>query len=200
MNTPELVKVANMSVTLVLEKPIDIDNFLTHVKRFVQPLTEEDFHLQKSLQTAQKEAIPDRDGRSYVRSYPGESQFVADESVAMQMFLDDIWLSTREQAHVFIQAPGGSEFELLLREISRWQQQPSDHVILVNVSSEISPGRGSTCASFSPASARSSVCAATRMPASSSRRSGWMSSARCPSRFCSFTWWTSHSLPKALRG
>ncbi|MDP0496442.1 MAG: response regulator [Verrucomicrobiota bacterium JB024] len=150
MNTPELVKVANMSVTLVLEKPIDIENFLKHVKRFVQPLGEEEFHRQKSLQSAQSEAIPDDEGRSYVRSYPAASRYVADASVAMQMFLDDIWLSSREQAHVFIQAPGGSEFELLLREISRWQKQPVDRLILVNVSAEISPRMRQTLGEPSP--------------------------------------------------
>lgn len=42
MNTPELVKVANMGVTLVLEKPLDTRYFLEQVKRFVQPMTEEE--------------------------------------------------------------------------------------------------------------------------------------------------------------
>ena len=39
MNTPELVKVANMSVTLVMEKPLDTAAFLRHVARFSEPMT-----------------------------------------------------------------------------------------------------------------------------------------------------------------
>lgn len=38
MNTPELVKVANMSVTLVMEKPLDTGAFLQQVSRFSKPL------------------------------------------------------------------------------------------------------------------------------------------------------------------
>ncbi|MGE9293168.1 MAG: response regulator [Puniceicoccales bacterium] len=140
MNTPELVKVANMSVTLVLEKPIDIEHFLSHVKRFVQPLSEDEFHRQKRLQSAERDAIPDQEGRSYVRSYPTGSRYVADESVSMQMFLDEVWLSSREQAHLFLRAPAGSEFELLLREVSHWQAQPAERLILINIANEVSPG------------------------------------------------------------
>ena len=66
MNTPELIKVANMGVSLVLEKPIDIDEFLEHVKHFVYPVTSENSEALKADQkdnlqeteTAEEKVIP----------------------------------------------------------------------------------------------------------------------------------------------
>ena len=52
MNTPELVKVANMSVTLVMEKPLDTEAILSHVARFSEPMTEEEkIALQKEIES-----------------------------------------------------------------------------------------------------------------------------------------------------
>lgn len=41
MNTPELVKVANIGVSVVLEKPFDTQNFINHVRKYAFPLIDE---------------------------------------------------------------------------------------------------------------------------------------------------------------
>ncbi len=140
MNTPELVKVANMGVTLVLEKPIDIENFLGHVKRFVQPLDEEEFYRQKHLQESASANAVGEDGEPFVRRYPEGSAFVSDRSQSMQMFLDELWRAASEQAHVFLKLPPGAEFERLLREISRWQGQPTNQLYTIDISSPVPQG------------------------------------------------------------
>lgn len=137
MNTPELVKVANMGVTLVLEKPIDIDNFISHVKRFVQPLSEEDFHRLKSEQAGSDTSLQDAAAKDFVRSYPAQSRWLSDESPAMQHFLQELWDAIQEQAHVFMKSPPGCEFELLMRELSRWQELPADPLTFIDVASSV---------------------------------------------------------------
>jgi len=134
MNTPELVKVANMGVTLVLEKPIDIDNFLGHVKRFVQPLGEEEFHRQKNLLESAADGSMGSNGQTYTRNYPQGSRYISDSSLSMQLFLEELWQAAQEQAHLFVKMPSGSELELLLREVSRWQSQPERELFLIDVS------------------------------------------------------------------
>lgn len=119
MNTPELVKVANMGVTLVLEKPIDIENFIAQVKKFVSPVSEEEYARSRKAEDGASQ--PMGEGRKFIKTYPGDCQHVSDLSPPMQFFLQDVWDSVQEQNHVFVQTPIGSEIELLLAEVNRWR-------------------------------------------------------------------------------
>ncbi|WOO42872.1 sigma-54-dependent transcriptional regulator [Rubellicoccus peritrichatus] len=130
MNTPELVKVANMGVTLVLEKPIDIENFINQVKNFVTPLAEEEYADVKSSDGDSSEGNAPT-VRKFIKTYPDDLEFVSDSSATMQFFVQDLWDAVQEQSHIFISIPPGSEIELILREIKRWKQFPGKkfHVV-----------------------------------------------------------------------
>jgi len=123
MNTPELVKVANMGVTLVLEKPIDIENFLNQVKRFVAPLPEEEYAKVVSGKEGSK-AIFAPDGRRFIKTYPDQPSYLADRSPAMQFFLQDFWDAIQEQSHVFVSTGRGIELDLMIMEIAAWKGLP----------------------------------------------------------------------------
>lgn len=120
MNTPELVKVANMGVTLVLEKPIDIENFITQVKRFVQPLSEEEY-AQQEISESEDKTLFSPDGRRFIKTYPSDLEFVSEQSPIMQFFIQDVWDAAQEQLHVFVSIPSGGEIELIAREVSHWK-------------------------------------------------------------------------------
>lgn len=135
MNTPELVKVANMGVTLVLEKPIDIGNFIIQVKKFVQPLSETEYaRIHKKEESAG--AGHDLGSRKFIKTYPGDSPYVFDSSPVMQFFLQDLWDAVQEQAHVFVSMPPGSEADLVLAEIARWRKPDGGKPLCLEVGRE----------------------------------------------------------------
>ena len=111
MNTPELVKVANMDVTLVLEKPLDIKAFLNHVRRFVQPMSEEE----RSAAQPKPEGTSD----AWVRTYP-ELVHLADATEGSQHFAQQLWDASRSGNYQFVGLPPGAEIELITCELSGW--------------------------------------------------------------------------------
>lgn len=115
MNTPELVKVANMSVTLVLEKPIDIGVFIDHVRRFVSPLSEAEY--QKQLGQEAEDAAA---GNEFIRTYPADLRYVADSSASSRQALQSLWDASRSGRPMVISGPSGTEFELIVRELALW--------------------------------------------------------------------------------
>ncbi len=111
MNTPELVKVANMDVTLVLEKPLDIKVFINHVRRFVQPMSDEErSHAQAAL---------DQAAESAPSTHP-PLKHLADGTDASQRFAKQLWDATRMDRYLFVGAPPGAELELITCELSDW--------------------------------------------------------------------------------
>ena len=85
MNTPELVKVANMSVTLVIEKPLDTEDFLAQVARFSSPMTEEE---KEALAAGGQE---DAGGGESAFSYPGEPRFYNAGNDQSKQFVEALW-------------------------------------------------------------------------------------------------------------
>ncbi|HVU38219.1 MAG TPA: response regulator [Opitutales bacterium] len=110
MNTPELVKVANMDVTLVLEKPLDIKAFISHVRRFVQPMSDEERN-----GPAAAEAAAD----SAALNYPALNH-LADSTDASRRFAQQLWDASRLDRYLFVGAPPGAELELITCELSDW--------------------------------------------------------------------------------
>lgn len=112
MTTPDLLKVANIGVTLVLEKPFNVDVFLEHVTRFVTPdrVAEED---------AEEAGAPEaRDGEDY----PRPLRYLVDDSRASQEFLADLWdAHRREVRHLLLRLPPGSEFSEIVKEVGAWR-------------------------------------------------------------------------------
>jgi len=119
MNTPDLVRVANMGVTLVLEKPIDIQHFIDQVKRFVSPATKDEFRLHRQGKGAEMGATRP----AFKQTYPRQLRYLVDKSYVFSYFLEGLWAAVRDQDHIFISTPAGSEADLLLREISLWRKE-----------------------------------------------------------------------------
>ncbi|MFP4672958.1 MAG: response regulator [Opitutales bacterium] len=115
MNTPELVKVANMSVTLVMEKPLDTQAFLRHVARFSTPMT-----------AAEKEALEHEKGEAEAGStaggyrYPEEPRFYRAVSSMAKRFLQDLWTIAEKNGSCFIYEPKGGDGMLAMKDLSGW--------------------------------------------------------------------------------
>lgn len=116
MNTPELVKVANMSVTLVLEKPLDIAVFLEEVARFSEPMTEEE--RSALAQEMENEAAA---GSGEASSYPEEPRFFSAVSGPSKRFMQKAWSLANSNKHLFIIGSSSGEAELAAKDISSWR-------------------------------------------------------------------------------
>ena len=116
MNTPELVKVANMGVTLVLKKPLDTEEFLQQVGRFSEPMTEEE----KSIY-ASEPAQADSGGGEPVISIPTEPVFFSAMSPAAIQFIQTAWSIVSSSRKLLMVAKPGSDAELVAKDISAWR-------------------------------------------------------------------------------
>jgi DNA-binding response OmpR family regulator len=112
MNTPELVKVANMDVTLVLEKPLDIKLFISQVRRFVRPMSDEE---RQNTPTP----IPPKTGEPVVFNYP-ELAHLSAATEASRRFAQQLWEASRQDRYLFVGASPGAELELVTCELSDW--------------------------------------------------------------------------------
>ena len=139
MNTPELLKVANLGVTLVFEKPVDVGTFLEAIRRYATPLSASDFYRYQRGKTGEAEEAADASEGTkaparITADFPKPLHHVIAHSAPMVVFLNRLWSSLREQSHVFVSTPGGSEIELVMREATRWQHQEdrSAHFLLAH--------------------------------------------------------------------
>ena len=114
MNTPELVKVANMSVTLVMEKPLDTGAFLQQVSRFSEPLTDEE---KEQLVQEGKSAA----AATMALSFPEERRFFSASNFISHRFLQKAWSIAKQGRELFIHEPSGGDSELALKDLSRWR-------------------------------------------------------------------------------
>jgi len=117
MNTPELVKVANMSVTLVMEKPLDTSAFLEQVARFSKPMTDEE----KTAQTKEPEESDSDIGEVVASSYPEEPRFFSAVSATGKRFMQNAWSIVQTSKDLFILEPLGGDAELGAKDISVWR-------------------------------------------------------------------------------
>lgn len=115
MNTPELVKVANMGVTLVMEKPLDTDAFLGHVARFSSPMTSEEKEAME-----QSDVTVGASSDSEPATYPEEPRYFNATSDASKRFLHELWQVARSSAFIFVQEPRGGDAELAVKDLSAW--------------------------------------------------------------------------------
>jgi len=113
MNTPELVKVANMSVTLVMEKPLDTEAFLRHVARFSDPMTEEE----KAQLTQEGQASK----AASAMSYPEEPCFFSASNFQASRFLQNAWSIAETGSELYLLEPVGGEAELVIKDLSKWR-------------------------------------------------------------------------------
>lgn len=126
MNTPELLKVANLGVTLVYEKPVHLETFLESVRRFAAPLSASEFYRFRRGRnggTNPPHRMAHKEPEAKAPQFPSPLHHVSAEAEPMKAFLTGFWHALTEQSHVFVQTPAGSEIELLMREAVHWQHR-----------------------------------------------------------------------------
>lgn len=116
MNTPELVKVANMGVTLVMEKPLDTVAFLQHVAKFSTPMTESEKQALEAETAASGQPIEDTQS-----SYPEEPRFFNATSDSAKRFLHQFWNVSNSAKYIFLKEPKGGDAELAVKDLSVWR-------------------------------------------------------------------------------
>ena len=126
MNTPELVKVANMSVTLVMEKPLDTSAFLSQVARFSQPMTVEEKEVFAREMEQTGSAVQE------AHSYPEEPRFFSAGSSLSKRFMQNAWQICNERSHLFILEPIGGDGELVVKDLSVWRGNFDKPVLTVD--------------------------------------------------------------------
>lgn len=116
MNTPELVKVANMSVTLVMEKPLDTQEFLRQVARFSKPMTEEEkAAYARDSKVQQAGEIP------VVYNYPEQPTFFSAGCSSSKEFMDLLWKVGKDANSLLLIEPDGGDAEQALKDLSIWK-------------------------------------------------------------------------------
>lgn len=122
MTTPDLLKVANIGVTLVLEKPFNVDTFLAYVRRFVTPRGERG---QAASPAGSDLSEEQAGGEAGNRDYPPELKYLVDDSEASRGFAASLWEAFGSGSpHVLVQLPSGGEFSEVVKEISAWRGVP----------------------------------------------------------------------------
>lgn len=123
MNMPELINVANIGVTLVLEKPFNTEDLIEYVGRFVRPSSSD----QASAAAMDMEASEISFQQETVEtSYPSPSSFISDASNENKRFLEAMWKGANEFRHIPFYATPGSEIRLVAREIMSWTGQDQE--------------------------------------------------------------------------
>ncbi len=117
MNMPELIKVANIGVTLVLEKPFNIEDLLENVARFVKPsaseqATAEAMDMEASEISFQQEKV--------TVTYPSPASFLSDASNENKRFLETLWNSANSSRHLPFYTQHGAEVRQVAMEIMNW--------------------------------------------------------------------------------
>jgi CheY-like chemotaxis protein len=122
MTTADLLRVANIGVTLVLEKPFNVDVFVDYVRRYVSPqevIGEGGEEIAKSTQTAASHP------GAVEGNYPQPLRYLVDYSEVSRVFLQDLWEAVSGGArHCLIQLPVGAEFSDLVKELGGWKGRP----------------------------------------------------------------------------
>ncbi|CAA6693838.1 MULTISPECIES: response regulator [unclassified Lentimonas] len=116
MNTPELVKVANMSVTLVMEKPLDTEAFLSHVAKFADAMTEQEKDT-LSIESTRDGSVE----KAECDTYPEEPRFFSVGCAVSKRFMQEVWQAAQSESHVFILEPIGGDAALAVKDLSAWR-------------------------------------------------------------------------------
>ncbi|NDV61325.1 response regulator [Puniceicoccales bacterium CK1056] len=131
MNMPELIKVANIGVTLVLEKPFKTEELLEHVSRFVG-ISAEDASTVEAMDMEASE-IDFNEGSISV-SYPSPAKYLSDSSRENKRFLETFWNNASTSRHLPFFAQRGAEIRLVAKEVMYWtEQDPEEEVVRIDL-------------------------------------------------------------------
>lgn len=121
MTTADLLRVANIGVTLVLEKPFNIGVFVDYVRRYVKPIAGSEGVATRNVASGQSLGSVPRSGHSY----PHPPRYLVDRSEASGELLHAIWDATQNGArHLLMQLPSGAEFSDWVKEVGGWRGRP----------------------------------------------------------------------------
>lgn len=130
MNMPELIRVANIGVTLALEKPFKTEELLESVARFVK--SPESAGEESASRGRDAAEIDFQTGHVEV-SYPSPSKYLADASIESKRFLESLWNQANSCRHLPFYAHRGSEVRMVAREIMDWtDQDPESEVVRID--------------------------------------------------------------------
>ncbi len=123
MNMPELIKVANIGVTLVLEKPFNIEDLLENSARFVKPsaseqATAEAMDMEASEISFQQEKV--------TVTYPSPATALSDASNENKRFLEALWNSANSFRHLPFYTHHGAEIRQVAMEVMNWTGHSKD--------------------------------------------------------------------------
>lgn len=111
MGKPDLLRVANIGVELVLEKPFNVPAFLDFVGEHVQRGDES--VADSSLRVEKTET-------EIVAEYPTPLKFLADRTPSSKTFLNHLWKRVDKSLHTILHIPRGGEVDLIAREVAQW--------------------------------------------------------------------------------
>lgn len=127
MNMPELIKVANIGVTLVLEKPFKTEELIDQVARFVRTSPADE----ASVDAMDMEASEINFQAGHVNvTYPTPAKFLADKSNENRRFLESIWKQANASRHLPFYAQRGAEIHMVAREIMDWTDHDQDNEVV----------------------------------------------------------------------
>lgn len=131
MNMPELIKVANIGVTLVLEKPFKTEELLEQVARFVRTSPADE----STAQAMDMEASEINFQLGHIPvTYPSPASFISDASNENKRFLEAIWQKANACRHLPFYAQRGAEVRLVAREIMDWtEHDPDSEVVRIDL-------------------------------------------------------------------
>ena len=113
MNTSDLVKVANLDVSVVLEKPLDLPQFLEQVARFAVPMADGEqtqaSHSMRAPASLAAAALPD------------EPLYMSAQSSLSQALLRDVWMTAQASNYLYLLETSMGEGELIAKDLSRWK-------------------------------------------------------------------------------
>ena len=121
MNMPELIKVANIGVTLALEKPFQTEELLEAVGRFVE----------REVDSEPSTLVSAEAGERY--TYPQPVRVLSDASEENRQFLEALWQSYGERHHLFMAVGRGAELRLVGEELLGWLGAPGAEVLRIGL-------------------------------------------------------------------
>jgi len=123
MNMPELIKVANIGVTLALEKPFKTEELLESVGRFVKASSDTEEQPDNEASAIDELGM---EADAVEVTYPSPSKFLADASNESKRFLEILWKQANRFRHLPFHAHRGAEVRLVAQEIMEWTDQDPD--------------------------------------------------------------------------
>jgi len=118
MNTRDLLQVANLGVSLALEKPLDKATLVECVGRYAKPSAPSAKAV--PAQGAKQGAAKVRQKQSADVPYPAEHLKTSQASEDIRAFLQSLWDAVRAHNGATLALPLGGELELIVSDVEQW--------------------------------------------------------------------------------